>query len=258
MRLNWPPYLLYILIALLLLALFPACAPTEVVPAVSLEQAIRTVKVNLTIPKECTRFTSSYTSEQDRQVWSLKWNAPEEPGGSFNAQVDAQTGDILNMNTWKPEKRPEPGLRIPAVSEAKARQVADELLRRLLPKRLPNLQPISTEDQLIPLYDGSFTYTFRWQRKVNGVLFPGNGVTVGVRGDDGQVASYNLDWTKDSLPAAAGAISPAKARQAFERAGMLELQYFLSPSPRPVTAEDEQKRRVQLVYRLYHLSGGVI
>ncbi|GAB6274866.1 MAG: S-layer homology domain-containing protein [Peptococcaceae bacterium] len=258
MRHNWPPYLLYILIALLLLALFPACALTEVRPAVSLEQAIRTVKVNLTIPKECTRFTSSYTSEQDHQTWSLNWNAPEEPGGSFNVQVDAKTGEILNMNTWKPEKRSELGLRIPAVSEAKARQVADELLRRLLPERLPDLQPVTTEDQLIPLYDGSFTYTFRWQRKVNGVLFPGNEVTVGVRGDDGQVASYNLDWTKASLPAAAGAISPVKARQAFERAGMLELQYFLPPSPRPVTAEDEQKRCVQLVYRLYHPSGGVI
>ena len=257
-RLNWLHYLIYILIVLLLTALFPACVLTKAKPVVSLEKAIRAVKVNFTVPKECTRFTSSYTSEQDRQVWSLNWNAPEKPGGSFDAQVDAQTGEILNMNTWKPEKHPESGLVIPAVSEAKARQVAVELLRRVLPERLSSLQFVSPEDQLIPLYDRSFTYTFRWQRKTDGILFPGNGVTVGVRGDDGQVSSYNLDWTKASLPAAAGAIPPAKARQAFEQAGMLELQYFLPPYPRPLTAKDEQERHPQLVYRLYHPSDGVI
>jgi len=72
------------------------------------------------------------------------------------------------------------------------------------------------------------------------------------------VSSYNLDWTKAPLPVAAGAISPAKARQVFEQAGMLELQYFLPPYPRPLTIKDQQKQRVQLVYRLYHPSDGVI
>ena len=257
-----PRFLALLLAVLFTAALFPAGsagARAGEKPAVSLEQAIRTVRECFTIPDEFTRFTSSYTGGQDQQAWILNWSAPEEPGGSFSARVDAQTGEILSMNTWRPERRPEPGPQIPAVSEAQARQTAEALLKRLIPEHLPDLQPVFAGDRPIPLHGyGPFNYTFRWQRTVNGIPFPGNGVTVEVRGDDGQVASYRFDWRKGDFPAAAGAVSPEKARQAFDRAGMLELQYFLPPSPRPLTAGEEQEQRVQLVYRLDHPSGGVI
>lgn len=89
-----------------LLTFFPAGAEAGEKPAVSLEQAIRTVRECFTIPDEFTRFTSSYTSGQDQRAWILNWSAPEEPGGSFSARVDAQTGEILSMNTWRPEGAP--------------------------------------------------------------------------------------------------------------------------------------------------------
>lgn len=261
MRYRWPRFLAFLLAVLFTAVLFPAGAPAGEKPAVSLEQAICTVKENFTVPKEYTRFTSGYSSHQDRQAWSLNWNAPEEPGGGFHAQVDTQTGEILSMDLWKPERCPEPGLRIPAVSEAQARQTAEALLKRLIPERLPDLQFVTAGEQPIPLDNyGAFAYSFRWQRTVNGIPFPDNGVTVEVNAGDGQVTSYRFDWRKGDFPSAAGAISPEKARQAFDRAGMLELQYFL-PSPiRPLAAgeKQDQKQRVQLVYRLYHPSGGLI
>ncbi|MDN5344612.1 MAG: hypothetical protein PWQ18_723 [Clostridia bacterium] len=226
-------------------------------PAITLEQAIRTVKDNFAIPKEYSRFTSIFNSYDGRRTWSLQWNAPAEPGGSFNANVDAMTGEIMNMSTWKPEQRPQPGMQLPSISAAEARQVAEKLLNQLAGKYLPELQALPDGNQLLPLYNvGPVTYTFRWQRVVDGIPFPANGVTINVRGDDGQVSNYNLDWTREPLPAATGAISPAKAREVFNKTGMLELQYYLQPPFQPLAAG--AKRPVLLVYRLAHPSGGLI
>jgi hypothetical protein len=255
-------FLALLLAVLFTAALFPAGAAGAAAgenPAVSLEQAIRAVKGNFNVPAEFTRFTSGYSSYQDRQAWFLNWSAPEEPGGNFSAQVDARTGEILSVNLWKPGQSPGPGLRIPAVSAAQARRTAEALLQRLLPERLPELRFVDSGEQPIPLDSyGMFTYSFRWQRLVGGVPFPGDGVTVEVSAGDGQVTGYHLDWRKADFPSAAGAISPEEARQAFERAGMLELQYFLPSSVRPLAAGEEQKQSAQLVYRLYHPSGGLI
>lgn len=253
----WQRLLAWGLVVLLLVSFFPAIAVARDTPAVSLEEAIRTVKDNFNIPKEYNIFTSSYNSYDNRQTWSLHWNAPGEPGGSFNADVDARTGEILNMNTWKPEKRSEPGLRLPAISAAEARQVAVELLNRLAARHIQELQPLPDENSPLSLTGyGPVTYTFRWQRVVNGIPFPANGVTITVRGDNGQVTNYNLSWTKADFPAATKAISPERARQVFASTGMLELQYYLQPPVRPLAAGE--KRPVLLVYRLSHPSRGLI
>ncbi|NPV26085.1 MAG: S-layer homology domain-containing protein [Firmicutes bacterium] len=250
-------FLTWWLTTLLLLTLIPAGALADDKPAVSLEQAIRTVKDNFEIPKEYTRFTSGYNNYDNRQVWSLDWNKPGEPGGSFHAQVDAITGEITNVNYWDAKYQPEPGLRLPTISKAEAQEIAAKLLARLAPNRVAELQLVTDDDQVMPLNNyGPVTYNFIWQRVVNGAVFPGNGVYIGVRGDDGRVINYNLNWTKSALPATAGAISPEKAREAFEKAGMLELQYFMSPPYKPLAAGE--KPRVQLVYQLHHPSNGVI
>ncbi|QGP91110.1 S-layer homology domain protein [Neomoorella glycerini] len=253
----WQRFLAWGLVVLLLVSLFAGLAVAEDKPVVTLEQAIRTVKDNFEISKEYSRFTSSFNSYDGRQTWSLHWNEPAEPGGSFNADVDASTGEIINMNTWKPEKRPEPGLRLPAISAAEARKVAEKLLNQLAARYLPELQLLPDNNRLLPINNyGPVTYTFRWQRVVNGIPFPGNDVTITVRGDDGQVTNYNLNWTKADFPAATGAISPERARQVFAGTGMLELQYYLQPPYRPLAAGE--KRPVLLVYRLSHPSRGLI
>ncbi|OAT82400.1 hypothetical protein A6M21_09330 [Desulfotomaculum copahuensis] len=247
------------LAVMLLITFFPAGVLAADKPAVSLEQAIKTVKENFEIPPDYTNFTSAYNSFNNTRVWSLTWSAPQgtgAPGGSFNAQVDAGTGEVVNMNFLRPVKQPAQGVQIPAVSRTKALQTATDLLKRLAAKHLSELQPAPDNNQVIPLNYGPVTYSFRWQRLINGIPFPTDGVTIGINGTDGRVVNYNLNWTKASFPPATGAISAAKARQVFDDAGMLQLQYFLPSRIRPLTAGE--KAPVKLVYQIHNPSNGVI
>lgn len=235
-------------------------APSPVVsgPAViSLEQAIGIVKQNFEIPKELSNFSSGYNNYNFHEAWSLNWSSSQEPGGNFNAQVDANTGDIINVNSWKSVPNPGNGFQLPAVTAADAKNIAINLVNRLLTDRSAELQLIPDDNQIVPISRyGPSTYSVRWQRVINGIPFSGNGVTVQVSGDDGHIMSYNLNWTKTDFPAAKDVITKDKARQIFEGISMLELQYFMPPVIRPLVAGE--KPPVQLVYQLNNAYNGAI
>ncbi|MGI6649824.1 MAG: YcdB/YcdC domain-containing protein [Bacillota bacterium] len=245
------------LLTVFLLTLFPGLTLAQEKSAVSLEQAIRIAKECFNIPTEYSNFTSGYNNYDNRQVWFLNWEATEEPRGSFNVQVDANTGEIIYMNSWKNETRPESGPQLPAISETQAREIANQMLNKLAPNKAKNLRLVPSDLQIVPLSQyGAVTYNFRWERVVNGIVFLGDGASISIRGDDGQVSHYNMTWTETDFPAAAGVVSSAKARETFEATGMLELQYYRQSDVRPLAAGEKQP--VKLVYRLYHPSNGII
>lgn len=216
---------------------------------ISLEQAIALVKQNFEVPKEFNKFTSGYSSYNNRESWSLNWSKADQPGGNFSAQVDVSSGEILSMNLWKNEGQPDSKFSLPKLSYEEAREIAQKLVNKMLPSRLEELQWVKDDSQIMPLnYYGPVSYTFQWKRIVNGIPFPSNFVTVQVNGRDGQVTGYNVSWSSDSFPSLDGVIGEEKAQQAFSDQKMLELQYFTAPMIQPLTTDTRAKAR--LVYQL--------
>jgi len=226
---------------------------TVVKPVVPLEAAIRIIKTYFNIPVECTDFTSGYNGDLAAQSWTLQWTAPGRQDLGCNAQVDAATGEVLSFNSGMPGVNGSGiSLREPAVSMEQARVIASHLLSLVAVRHLAELRPAQDE---VNIQGGPVSYTFHWERVVNGVPFPANGVSIQVSGADGRVSGYYLSWMQATFPDAAKAISPERAREVFENAGMLELQYYQPGSP---TATAGTKQPVLLVYRLVHSSDGVI
>lgn len=235
-----------------------APAKTEV----SLEQAINLVKQNFTIPNEFSQFTSGFNSYNNRQSWSLNWSNPNQNGGNFTAQVDVNSGEILNMYQWKNTitTQPESGFNLPQVSYAEAKEIAQQLVNKMLPTRLGELEFVPMDAEIISLYNyGPSTYSFQWKRMVNGIPFSSNSVSVQVNGTDGQVTSYNFNWSTESFPSAQAFLGEEKARQSFVENKMLELQYYLPPMIRPFASASSMnttKAQARLVYQLSALSNG--
>lgn len=222
---------------------------------ISLEKAIAIVKENFEVPKEFTEFTSGYNSYNTRQTWSLNWRDPGGAGGNFMAQVDVVTGEIISVNSWKPVKSGS-GTYVSNYSYNQAKEIAQKLVSRILSDRVSELEIIPENTRVIPITDyGPVVYTVQWKRVVHGVSFPSNGVNVQVNGNDGTITGYNLNWSKESLPTTQGVIGEVKAREAFENKKLLELQYFVSPIFRPLSAPATSKTKAQLIYQLSNSSG---
>ncbi|HBV88796.1 MAG TPA: hypothetical protein DEF42_19665 [Desulfosporosinus sp.] len=269
MKNNWRSLLAGIVVACLLvpatsapLALagetsaFPAVG-TLAIQAVNLEKAIQIVKTNFDVPSEYTDFSSSYNTYDDRHVWALRWNGTAERPGEFAAEVNALNGDIVSMNYWKNEDQLANSPSVPTISKARAQEISEKLLSRLIGKRTEELRLIPNELEIVPLSYGSFNYSFQYQRLINGVPFLNNGVNVQVSSNYGHVTSYNLNWNDVKAPDAKGVISIEQAQQAFTAAPFFKLEYWIPSYYRPLTVG--QKQEAKLVYRLKgDNSGGAI
>lgn len=220
---------------------------------ITLEQAVRIVKENFDIPQEYIEFTSGFSNYQSRQTWSLNWNASNGSGGNFTSQVDAVTGEILSMSSWKPSTG-EQGYKLPGISLEQAKTIAANTVKKLAGQKYTHLKIIENRDIIpINLY-GSTAYHFNWQRIGNGIPLQGNGASVQIDANDGQILSYSLTWNELTLPEVNGIISAQKAAEALTQNKLLELQYFLPPVYRIMAAGS--KEQVQLIYQLQN--NGVI
>lgn len=248
-----------VLLVLLVQLIFPGTAwaggPAQVdssqpskEPAITLEKAISIVKENFEIPQEYTKFSSGLNMNNQIQTWLLNWSSTDQSNGNFSAQVDINTGEIMNMNNWKNDYKQGPSVQIPTIQASEATDIATKLVKRLAGTKLTELQLMPMSNNIIPLSSyGPASYTVHWQRLVNGIPFPNNGVTVQVNVLTGEIQSYSMDWlTLTKIPELKGAISPSQAEERFLANPMFELQYF--SSIRPLNPGENQD--VKLVYQM--------
>lgn len=223
---------------------------------ISAEQAAQIVKDNFIIPTKYTQMSTGYNDYNNTGTYTLNWNADDQSEGSFNAEVDATTGEIINVNQW--DGPFQAAFKLPVLSEEEAEQIAANLIGKLVGKHQTEMRLVKDEPQNFRLSDGQpFTYDFHWIRIVNGIEFPGNGVNVGVSGVDGSIRNYNFNWTRNLVfPEAKNVISLEKARQIFMNTPMIELQYYIPQSIKP---QSQEVQRVLLVYQISNCySGGAI
>jgi len=226
-------------------------------PAVSLEKAVQTAKTAFDIPKGFSEFSSEYGQYDQHQAWQLRWASSKEPRGNMYMQVDSQTAEILQMSFWQASKEPAAKGILPVIPKEEAVEIATELVKSLQPQRISELKLEETGEEILPLtLWAPSTYRIKWTRQVQGVVFPQDGVTVNVDNQTGRITGYNFNWIAGDFPDAAQAIDLIEAREAWDKADMLQLQYFY-PNMRG-TEESDKERKVMLVYRLVHPSQGIL
>lgn len=222
----------------------------KIQPTVNLDKAISIFKQAFTVPDNLTNFSSGFSRFMNRQAWDLHWMNRQNPPSGLDAQVDATTGEIISMRVEQFVDSQAPGLQIPTLTEQDAEKVAIDLLTRLDSDKMPELKlqkgsdsALSLNNFVVPLY------SFYYQRTINNIPFLGDGVTIQVNGNNGQVMFFNQNWTPVSaeLPDVQKAISSDKAREIFQNSDMLQLQYFQARAYLPY-GNAENPEQVKLVY----------
>lgn len=231
---------MFISAAIVLATVAPAFAAPA--PKVSLEEAVAAAKTAFSIPPAFTEFSSSFSSYGDRPRWELRWNAPtgSPTPGSMNVIVDATTKDILEMHVWQEDRTPEAPL--PKHNRAEAEKAAREFAQKLQP-RFVETRP-APEPDYSPYWGGWVSrYTFVFERLVNGVPFPQNGIRVEVNANTLQVVDYSFKWDYDlDFSKPDKVVDAAQAQAAFLGKAAPRLVYF-----RP-SGDGEKERPVLLVY----------
>lgn len=252
-RKRLPAFFLVFILILQTLVVMPLFAEDQTKtleePEVTLEQAILIVRKHFEIPAALKEFTSGFSSYDNRQTWSLSWTSTGDNYERFSAQVDAVSGEIVNIHVNKPSDG-EKGYKLPDLTLAQAKYIAVNKVKSLTGQKYAKLRLLEN-DSVIPLdLYGSPSYSFSWERTENGIAVQGNGARIQIDALTGEVLSYNFTWYNLTLPGIEKVISAQQAGQAIQQNKMLKLQYFLPPAIRPLDNGDGAKEQVKLVYQL--------
>lgn len=153
----------------------------------SLETAIKATKAKIQIPKEYSEFNFYYygTNTYSNTYWSLNWKNPNDYS-YIEVNLDKENNIIYYYN-YDGSKT---GRNIPSYLKKELLDKAEDFIRIIAPEVYSNMELVEAN------YNGIYsnTYSYLFQRKEKGVIFPDNTVTVRVDAQTGEVMSASINW----------------------------------------------------------------
>lgn len=146
-----------------------------------------------------------------------------------NATIDAITGEVKSFYRGFPYNSEA----VPKFDEDASRKAVETFLKEFMPNKYNDLMYEENTELIfykklgkVPQQQYNFTYT----RKVNGVPFPGNTVTVAYDAVNGKITNFYTTWYDMSFPPVDKAMSLDKAYEKMFSDIGLELQYKVNYS----------------------------
>jgi len=221
---------------------------------ITLEEAIQIAKSIFPATAQYQEFVSEFSTSAQASTWNLQWSAGESGEGGISVQINARTGDVIQMYRWKR------GSEQPAASSlsiAEAQAIADRWLKTILPEKSSHFQVVNSTN-IVPLSSSSYTtIQVQYQRMENGLPVLGDTVNMEIDARTRDINSYYLTWTDLPLPDPGKVVSASEARRVFEAENMLKMQYFL-PQNWLFRSSLAQPDPVRLIYLIDHPSNGSI
>ncbi|MBC8079515.1 MAG: S-layer homology domain-containing protein [Gorillibacterium sp.] len=206
-----------------------------VMAKISKDAAIKLVKALVDIPVDFKLTNSRYEPtgwQTDNGSWNLNFERiVKERYSSINVAVDAETGKLISYylnNNELDKKVTYP----PKVDLLKAKEIANQLLLKMNPDVAASVVYNDSYDKLfrVPL-QGQVRYSLRFDRSVNGVKYPADGISFEIDGD-GQMVSYNYSWhVSRKFASAVPVIKQDQALDTYKVKNKPFLQYIVVTPP---------------------------
>ncbi|HNX27961.1 MAG TPA: S-layer homology domain-containing protein [Syntrophomonadaceae bacterium] len=186
----------------------------ELADLMSQSEADTIIRKLAEIPAEAVLYSASLNQDyQDStlRIWRVDYriNSATEPV-EYSAALNAETGELLNYYSYNNYSR---SGKADMTREA-AREIAEAWLQKIQPDKISQTSLEADDTNTMPGYEPD-EWDFNYQRQVNGVLCPGNGLNINVDRISGKVIYYNVDWSKTSFPGTGNVMGAEKAATVF-------------------------------------------
>lgn len=172
-------------------------------------------------------------------TWSINFSkqVKDKYYGNYYIGISADTGELTQMSAYINNVDAPPAYP-PAKDLKAAKLVAEAFINSLYPGKLAETRynTVAEDNFKTPLM-GDVRYNYRFDRVVNGVVYPANGFSVEVNGS-GQVVGFTYLWDKATpFPDAASVISQEKAESIWKEKSQLTASYYRPYNKNIKTAE---------------------
>jgi hypothetical protein len=166
---------------------------------------------------------------RNEYIWNLNFNkeAGKSEGsdnGYLSVSINAKTREITNFyrNTIISESSKA------KYTEAQSKQAAEEFVKSFWADKFKNTE---YDENVVTYYpyrsstEEQKAYTFNYVRKINGVYFPDNTISVSFDAVNGEITNFNMGWFEVEFPAVKDAMDINKISDKLFSGIGLELQY---------------------------------
>lgn len=242
------------IVSVLTLALFlfglasPAMAQGESAK-ISQEEALKIARAAFDIPDSQKNVQISYREEDynNKKIWDFSWDFSRfNKYSHISVGIDADTGDVLNyFENQEPLRNKKPGK---LKTEEECKKIAAALMQKIAPGKFSQTKEKSNPyPKGYAIYNGQNTYSFLFERQVNGIAFPENTMNVTVNAENGKVVNYYCNWDNNlTFPALDQTIKSEEAEKIFREKIGLQLTYISPYGWSPVQVAN--KKTVGLYY----------
>lgn len=190
-----------------------------------MKAALTKVKKRFTVPAHVSEFRYSTSNDFSTDCFNFTWQTPDDAEAyeSYNAVI---IGDIIvSYNHNKDSNNPN------KYSQSFAKLTDEELVSKAT-KHLKTLNPEAYAKGIYTLTEinlfGRYAYV-QFQRKENGVIADGNGFTLTLDKNTGELCSMRGEWWQNTtFKDASSKLSTEKAIEAFEKLCTLTPAYTVS------------------------------
>ncbi|MDO6354641.1 S-layer homology domain-containing protein [Caloramator sp. CAR-1] len=201
---------------------------------IDLKNAILIAKSSFEFDDRDLKFTYNLNSNENKSFWNLSWTGKNK---QINIQVNAQNGDIISMYRYEGEQTITN--KIPKYSKEKAKEVTEGLIRKLVGEKFKEF--VYDEANSNYLYYNP-NYDFRYTRRINGIDYKDNFISVSVDKNNLKIMSYYFEYDYEGVPTSQNIITLEKAKEIFESKMGLELSYKVFYD------YEKNERNVKLIY----------
>jgi hypothetical protein len=198
------------------------------------------------------KFQSRIELRQDyemprKYVWEFRWDMHNsEKSMNVHVSIDGNTGKLVRINRHEYIHNQEQSM-IAKITEEQAKKIAEKFINKINPDEFKEVQFM---DNHYMKYDygryRSPNYYFRYIRKVNGISFDRNSITVEVDGRTGTVTSYNFRWDYDLQFSSLDKLIPKeKAEEIFNAKTNMKLRYV------PIRDQEKYSNKINSVRLVY-------
>lgn len=180
---------------------------------------LSSIKERLEIPSECTEFSSGSRLAYGITTYNFSWSTKDAAEYKYVDVSCLEDGTITSYSTV--DKRSSDAPKIPQMSQADAKERAEDFVKKLNPD-------FPYELKLNDSFSGSIysdSYRFSIDIYVNGILFEDGDGSVTVNSETGKVTHCYMNYTPVEFPDVDSAISAEDAKKAYSEKLGLKLVY---------------------------------
>lgn len=228
----------YIMVlSLVLNVMIPFIALGEEDYQIQLEKVILKTKELFQISDGYKDFTSQISSYNNTTYFNMNWKDPDGILPTISVTSD-QDGNIQSFNKYYSDI-PEQETKLPKYSKEEALNIAKDFMIKV-DSNMYNQMLFDEKGYYSSTWDTN--YNFNYFRRVNGIIFRENNISISVSKITGEVMNYYSNWERElTFPRTTGIISLEEAKIAFKEKIGLELIYKGSNFyPRPLDVDGEE------------------